>query len=296
MLRSYLIGALALSLSAPSLVAAQGSTDLFHVRLNGSGASLTVEGVERLTRRAGYDNQPAFLPDGSGVYFTRIDDAGQADIYRHDFASGAAAQVTRTAPESEYSATPIPGTDRFSVIRVEADSTQRLWSFSTSGADPRVLVPSLAPVGYQAWANESTLVLFVLGSPATLQIASPERDDSRVVTENIGRSIQKAPDSDRVTFLQRGGPDGDWVTEVDPETDVLVPLIRIRPGNEYFTWTPGGTLLTGEGSKLYFWVRGEGEEWTEFADLTDVGVTGITRMATSPDGTSLVIVGQGEGG
>ena len=99
-----------------------------------------------VTNRPGYDNQPAFTPDSKGVLFTSIheDGGGQSDIYRYDLGTKAITRVTST-PESEYSATIMPGGQRFSVIRVERDSAQRLWSFAMDGSDPQQHVPTLRP-------------------------------------------------------------------------------------------------------------------------------------------------------
>ena len=121
-----------------------------------------------ITNRPGYDNQPSFTPDSRAILFTSIREDGQSDIYRYDIASKAIARVTST-PESEYSATVMPGGQRFSVIRVEHDSTQRLWSFALDGSDPQLLVlAALKPVGYHAWIDPNNLALFVLGNPNAL--------------------------------------------------------------------------------------------------------------------------------
>jgi hypothetical protein len=124
-----------------------------------------------ITNNRGYDNQPAFTPDGAGILFTSVRGGGtQTDIYRYDVQSGALAQVTRT-PESEYSPTVTPDGAHISVIRVEADGTQRLWRFTLEGGAPELVLPGIKPVGYHAWADGRTLALFVLGSPASLQLA-----------------------------------------------------------------------------------------------------------------------------
>src|SRR5262245_65212853 len=102
--------------------------DIFLVSLSKSGGKLVATGVRNLTNRPGYDNQPNWSRDGSAIFFTSVREGEQADIYRMNPASGEATRVTLTSPESEYSATPIPGRNAISVIRVERDSTQRLWN------------------------------------------------------------------------------------------------------------------------------------------------------------------------
>jgi len=120
------------------------------------------------------------------VLYTAIDSVGQADIWSYNLRSGDRKNITQSNPESEYSATVTPSRARFSAIRVEPDSTQRLWTFESGGTNPELLLPSIQPVGYHAWLDEDRLALFVLGNPATLQIASVSQDAGRVVAEDIG--------------------------------------------------------------------------------------------------------------
>ena len=134
-----------------------------------------------------YDNQPHFLPgDRSFLYSSQR--AGQSDIYRFDLGTGSSTQLTRTA-ESEYSATPLPDRQRFSVIRVEPNGKQRLWSFRLDGTNPVLLVEGLEPVGYQAWPSPDQVVTFVLGSPAT----PAARQSSEQRGQDTGSSDREKP-------------------------------------------------------------------------------------------------------
>ena len=139
--------ALAAALTAPFAAFAQGApgTDIYLVALNSIGPMLSFGAANNVTDRTGYDNQPSFLPDGSGMLYTS-NRGDQTDIYRYDIATGMTHAVTSTSPESEYSATVIPDGNAFSVIRVEADSTQRLWQFNLDGTKPEVLLPDILPV------------------------------------------------------------------------------------------------------------------------------------------------------
>jgi hypothetical protein len=65
---------------------------------------------------------------------------------------------------------------------------------------------NVKPVGYHAWADDHTLALFVLGQPATLQIADTRTGTARVIARDIGRSIQRIPGStpvSSISFVQR---------------------------------------------------------------------------------------------
>ena len=269
-------------------------TDIWVMELNEGAGAVTLGDPTRITDRAGYDNQPSFARGGDYLLFTSIDEAGQADIYRYIFDDGSRLRVTRTAPESEYSATIMPSGSRFSAIRVEADSTQRLWSFTLTGSDPRVLFTDIAPVGYHAWIDANTVVLFVLGSPATLHVADRESLTSEVVTEGIGRSLHKVPGKKAASFLQWEGSGRDRIGIIkilDLATREIEVVGEALPGNEFYAWTPGGQILSGEGTKIYRLIPGDEAGWQEVADVGSAGIHGITRLAVSPEGDRLAVVG-----
>lgn len=245
-----------------------------------------------ITMRPGYDNQPHFVPDGSGLWYTAIDEqAGQADIWRYDFDPLGIARVTASNPESEYSAAPLPDGSGVSVIRVEADSTQRLWRFDHDGANASVILPDLAPVGYQAWADDVTLVMFVLGSPATLQRGNVRTGVVEVLAEDIGRSIQRIPDSNDVSFVQRNPDGSSTIMRLRAGAPDAEPIIDAIEGSEYHAWAPDGTLITSSGSLVYGWTEGVTPDWTPIGDFSSRFLT-ITRLAVSPDGSQIAMVGE----
>ncbi|MEO6213886.1 MAG: hypothetical protein ABIP65_09700, partial [Vicinamibacterales bacterium] len=247
----------------------------------------------------GYDNQPSFAPDGKSLFFTSARGetppgarSSQMDIYRYTVLSRQIAAVTRT-PESEYSAMTTPD-GRLSVIRVEADGTQRLWSFTVEGKDPKLLLADIKPVGYHAWLDSNTLALFVLGQPATLQIADVRRGTAQIAATDIGRSLQRMPGGG-VSFVQRGGEGNKrtlTISEVRLENGKAVTraITTAAPGasDEYVAWTPDGTLLMAAAGKLYAWRPGG--DWTAIADLDAAGLRSVSRLAISPLGEWLALV------
>jgi len=285
---------LGIALTALSLAAAQGSpgTDIFlaGLRARGAGDRVEVGAPVNVTHRPGYDNQPFFTPDGRTFLFTSVTD-GQADIWRYDIAAARSVQLTKTTPESEYSATPLPDGSGFSVVRVEADSTQRLWRFDWDGGHPALVLAGVKPVGYHAWGDANTVALFVLGDTATLQVADLPSGAATPVARNIGRGVQRIPGTGaRISFVQKG-PDSTWaVAELDLATRQVRTLVRTLPGVDQYAWTPAGVLLMAKGAKLYQWSPARGPEWEEVADFTAQGLAGITRLAVSPRGDRLALV------
>ena len=290
-----------LSLAVAPAVGAQAApagTDIYLAPLTARGGMLAVGAARNATSRPGYDNQPAFLRDGSGFLYTSIRDDGQADIYRYDMRSGTVTRVTET-PESEYSPTPMAGGVEFSAVRVERDSTQRLWRFPVAGGAPSLVLEGVKPVGYHAWIDELTLALFVLGEPATLQIASTGTGGATTWVHDIGRGLQAIPGDRGVTYAKRAG-DTVYVEELrflDAKTTSRRRLSRALKGQEFFAYTPTGELLAASGTTLYRWSRscGENDGWEKIGDVAAAGARNVTRLAVSPDGRWLAFVAEPAG-
>lgn len=266
------------------------ATDIYVAELRVVDRRVSIGSPLNVTARPGYDNQPFFLRDSRSFLYTSVHD-DQADIYRYDLNRTISVRVTAT-PESEYSPTPLPEGDGFSVVRVEADSTQRLWAFNADGSRPRLILDSIKPVGYHAWANEHTLVLFILGAPPTLQIADARSSDApgEVLARDVGRSLQRVPGREAVSFVQRDSVAGASLQEFDVRTHRVTKLVRAPASADFFVWTPQSVVLTASGTKLYQWDPQRGGDWELVADFAAAGLTNVTRLAVSPKGDRLAIV------
>lgn len=285
----------------PAQPAAPPPTEVFVASLSTAGGTFTVGQSENISNSPGYDNQPFFTPDGRSVLFTSgrgEPPAGggppQTDIYKYDLAARQLTRVTET-PESEYSPTVTPDGQHISVIRVEADQTQRLWRFTLAGRDPSLVLSDIKPVGYHAWIDSHTLALFVLGQPATLQVADTRTGKAEVVASNIGQSVQKVPGGG-VSFVQQAGQGAERTSTIVEVTleggkPVTRPLTAAVPGatQVHVAWTPDGTLLMAHGGSLHAWRRGD-SAWRPVADLAALGLRNVTRLAVSPKGDRIAIV------
>ena len=289
---------------AATLAAAQAQppdTEVFLARLTIEGSKITVSMPENISKSPGYDNQPSFTPDGAAVLFTSArggmppgGSAPQMDIYRYDIATKELSAITGT-PESEYSATVTPDGKHISVIRVEADKTQRLWKFPLAKGEPSLVLTDVKPVGYHAWMDANTVAMFVLGEPATLQVGDIRTGKSEVAARNIGRSLQPIPGGG-VSFIQQAGQREQrtmTVSELTIQNGVATTtaLISAPPGTteEFVAWTPDGTLLMAAAGQLHAWRRGD-TEWRSVADLAALGLKNVSRLAVSARGDRIALV------
>jgi Tol biopolymer transport system component len=221
--------------SVPAQPTNPPGTDIYELTFDGKLDMLGSAKPAAIATEPGYENQPFYTPDGSAILFTANRDGKQTDIYEFDRKTRRSRQLTATR-EGEYSATITPDGKGFSVIRVEADSTQRLWRFDRDGRNPRLVLTEIKPVGYHAWVDDDQLALFVLGQPSTLQHARVSTGKAVVVAQSIGRSLHRIPNSQTVSFVHRESPDNVWVKRFDPASGAVTPLVAWPRARTNATW------------------------------------------------------------
>lgn len=281
--------------SQPTAPAVPPGTDIYLVSLAGGLASMKEATPTPVSAAPGYDNQPAFSADGARILFAANRDGRQTDVFVFDRASGRVSPLTAT-PENENSPTYLPAgigvAGGFSVVRTEADKSQRLWHFDAEGRNPQLVLTDVKPVGYHAWVDADALALFVLGPPSTLQIATVKTGKAQIAAEGIGRSLHRIPGTRLVSFVHRE-PSGEyWIKQIDIDSKAIAPLVRVVDGNAErdMTWMPDGkTILMSGGTKIYSWTRGA-SGWTEVFDAAPHKLGAVTRLAVSPKADTVAIV------
>ena len=274
------------AVSAQPSAAAPPATDIYlaPLRLQPSGPAM---GPARVASEnpGGYDNQPVFGPDGRAMLFTSRRDGRQTDIYFLELQTRQIRQFTHT-PESEYSPTLMPDDAGVSVIRVEADGTQRVWRMGEGGGNAEVVAKDVKPVGYHAWIDATQMAVFVLGQPSTLQIVDLGTGRATVVARDIGRALLRRP-TGTISFAQRDG--ARWVVrEYVPgsrEVRDVVPALEGSAERD-MAWAPDGTLFMTRGGEVHWWRPGQAG-WTL---LSAPGVGDLSRLAVSPDGRWMALV------
>jgi hypothetical protein len=278
-----------LPLLVPSLVQAQG-TDIYLFDIEGDYAL-----VARVTDREGYDSQPAFTADSRALLFSSDREGGQIDLFRYDLESGGTSNLTRTPDTNEFSPQP-SGADRFSYVLQEGNPYQNVWSQGWDGSDPRRVLTSFIPVGYYArndagvliWARYAMSLFF---EPAGAEVG-PGAGESLYLISQAGISIHAIPGTDAFSFVHKQS-DWTWMVKTfEPATKAITPLVAISNANENYCWTPGGVMLTAEGTRILRFRPGVDEAWQPEARLRAPELGAGGRCAVSPDGRYLALVSQ----
>jgi len=267
------------------------STDIFLIELSFEEGRPSLGAPENLTHRAGYDNQPAFLPDG-GSFVYASSDGTQTDCLRYDLATHHSEPVTQSA-EREYSPQPIPGREQIAVVRVDAEGRQRLWQLGLHGEDPYLLFEWEDRVGYQAWIDGSLVALRIEDQPPELHFGNADTGwvEAAPVLLDVGRCLQPVPARNALSYVHKLAEGDWWIEELDLLTREAHRVVRALPGSEDFAWGPRGERLwMARGSHLFSLVPGAGAEWVEVADLSKAGLREITRLAVSPRGDAILVV------
>ena len=279
----------------PTPVAAPPATDIYLVPLSAGLASMKAAKAVAISVAPGYDNQPMFSPDGSRLLFAANRDGKQIDIFMFDRASGRVSQLTQTA-ENENSPTFVPAgigeAGGFSVVQTEPDRSQRLWRFNAAGKNPQLVLSEVKPVGYHAWVEPDHLAMFILGQPATLQVAQVASGKAEVVARDIGRSLHRIPGTRRVSFVQRESPAEFWIKHIDIDTRQVTPIVRTAEGSSDrdYAWMPDGkTILMSAGTRIVSWTTGAAG-WTEVGDVAAFQLGTVSRLAVSPNGDAVAVV------
>lgn len=265
-------------------------TDVFIADITFAHGQYTIQNPINITNRKGYDNQPYFNTDSSGVFFTSQFDS-QTDIMFYDIKSRQKINISNTKDTSEYSPTPFLLGEKISFIKVEEDNTQRLWSMDIHKANPKqsLLNRHIKPVGYHAWGKQNDLALFVLGEPMMLQyIANVKQASGKVVANNIGRTIRYNATLSAFSFTES---DQHVLSTYNPTSDMVTAYRPLPNATQDYEWLTDKTVVVGNGSTLQTWsIDQPTQPWQTIAEMAPVCNTQISRLAISNDTKKIAFV------
>ena len=266
-------------------VQASSSIRYFEYSVN-AGQVKESNGAGGAIQHRGYINQPVFSQDGSRLLWTQQSGKGpmDTDIYYKVLAADEPGKPLATTPFGEFSATPIPlQAQQYSVVRVEADGTQRLWRIG-AGID-ELLVPEVSGVGYHAWGADGDLLLFLLEDGSAPNRAVYRNKDGELTTlaSHIGRSLVYQGSTDQFYFT---GPLPDmpanaeqWLWRYQAGSKAAKPVLPLPANAEDLAVTTQGTLLVSSGRYI---LQLSGDAWAPWLDLRKKCEGSVTRFKLNP--------------
>jgi hypothetical protein len=284
--------------SAATLTAQINDSEVWAGALDMSAGHFVVSKLVNISNHPGYDNQPAFLPDGYRVVFTSqigvLDETGhgvQATI--HDLASGAS--------------TPVPGALGFSPTPTANGSLMllrdgRVWLHDAAGKETAMTETSDA--GYFARFDDRTWVLFMNDKQRRIVIYDPSAKSLDTMAVGAATAPIPVPGKRAVTFVAVEPfpvPEGEAAKNAPPRKlylrqlnidDRKVTTLAAIPftTSGSHVWSSPDTLLMTSGHTIYEWNPAHPDVWRPVAQFDNPEIQGLTRIAISPRGDRIALV------
>jgi len=278
-----------------------------------------------ITKNDKYDNQPWWSPDGTYLLYSSVRDTFKPDIYRYSLADRKTSVIINTPQTAEYSPVMMPDKVNISVVQVSSNDSAQVLAKCDNKTDECVnLLPKVnGLIGYYVWIDGSRVALYMLGDPATLQIANLSTNKIDTIAEDVGRCIQKVPGKNAIiAYVDKSS--NPWSIKVyDAKSGKTTSVVKTLEEDEDFCFMPDGSLLMGHGSELYRYVpppsviapatrtgptqtqqdkkesdkdekkfdkKNPNAPWELVADFDGMPVEYFYRLAVSPKGDLIAIV------
>ncbi len=265
------------------------NTDIFIADLNITSSQVSINNFKNISNHPGYDNQPCIDLKNNCIYYTSLSDDGTTNFMKYNLINKATEPFINSTA-SLYSATITPDAKYISCIYTPDTNTQHLVKYPTNSSEPVVLIDHLV-IGYHAWINNYTLLLFVLGKENTLHYYDLDLKKDIVLSKNIGRSLHKIPGKNACSYVQYVSEKERNLMMLDFTTMQSSVLIKLFDEHEDVTWTSDGILFSNDGQNLYYVNPFVSKDWLK-VEINQQGLNleGITRMQIDPKKKFLVLV------
>ncbi len=275
---------------ASTVFAQLPSVDIYCGKLSTAEGKWSLTDLKNFTQRPGYDNQPSFSADASTIYYVSIQDTFQSDVYAYTIATGLTKQLTNTL-ESEYSPVMLANGKGFTVVRVEKDSTQRMWAFKADGSKPKVFIENVDSIGYYGSIDDKRYACFMVTDTPTLVIIDTKKQNQKIIDSNIGRCIKIIPGEQAISYIVKSS-DREWmVKRFDLNTQTSSLIAVIPPVSEDFVWTANGELLMPRDNQIWMYnYKGDTKNWSRIITVKELKGKKIYRMALAADGVNFAFV------
>jgi len=269
------------------MLLAQTNTEVYLFDIKKVDGKTEIVNPRNISNNEGYDNQPSFYDENTILFSSTRN--GQTDIAKYDIKSGKRVWVTDTPQGSEYSPIKIPGKNSASSIRVDTTGLQLLYEYSVWDGTYTELLKDLK-VGYHVWYDKNTVVSSVLVDDRMDLVISNLADGThRTVQGNVGRSLHRIPDSNRMSFISKENEEWE-IRSLNPISGEIKKIATIFENIDDICWLAKDAIIAAN-NKILMQINPETKkEWGRFLRLERKGINNISRIAVSPNGRYLSLV------
>jgi hypothetical protein len=274
-------------LCCPLLYFSQPNTEVFLFDLNTENDTFQLSNFKNVSNNIGYDNQPSFLDDSTILYSGTRNN--QTDIVKYNISDDSKEWLSNTEG-GEYSPIKIPNKNTVSAVRLEPDGVQKFHGYDMKTGDYELLIDDII-IGYYIWFDKNSIMSSALENDyLSLYLSEVDKNKHTRIEEHIGRSLHHIPNSNLISYISKTNTDWD-IKSLNPKTGEMNFIIKTLAQTEDMCWLSDGSLLMAKDGNLFQFSPEKDKNWREVVSLNDYGITNITRLAVSPDGKKLAVVG-----
>lgn len=269
---------------------AQQNTEVYVFDLAPAYEGLELLNARNISNNEGYDNQPSFISNETLVFAGNND--GQTDISEYNLNSKIQKWVNQKTEGGEYSPQKFPSNNDVAAVRLDSDGLQRLYRYDAKTGKSSEIIKDLQ-VAYFAFYNDTKMLATVLdGDKMDLTLMDLASKTADTLFYNAGRSLQKVPKTESMSYSLVNGEGNLDLYLLDMNSYESFFISELPIGIQDYVWINDTQIIVGSGNKLYMYDTLGETEWNRVASLEEYGIKSISRMAISPDGKKLAIVGE----
>ncbi|MGX5174210.1 TolB family protein [Aliikangiella sp. IMCC44653] len=270
--------------SAVASAQSQPDHDIIMFDFNLTDSGYSVSNPVIVANSAEYENQPHFSPDGTAIWFTKMQN-GLTDIWIWNEKGSSPLHPT---PLSEFSPTMMPfKPTSLSSVRVEKDGSQRLWEVDEKGQFA-LIFNQIQPVGYHAWSGKD-VAMFILGEPNSLQVTRYGSKVATIVDDNIGRCIARIPGKHAVSYTKHTDQ-GAYLLAYDFTSGQSKQLISMPQETQDYAWINDHSIVSSLNDELVIADLTKPLKWQQVINASKVSLKGVSRIAYSAKTQKLAVV------
>ena len=245
-----------------------------------------VSDLKNISHHAGYDNQPAFFPDGASLLFTtEAESVAETGLgvhaVRHSLQSGDSVPLAKARG---FSPTPTPDGRNVMTLR---EGT--VWLHDLEGNPLRVLLPQVKTAGYYTRMDDDRWILFMNEQDRHIAIWDETTSSLTRVVPKAVTAPYRIPGEPAVTFVVQDGETKTLMRMDLTKNFRALATIPFKTGGHH-VWTSRGTLLIASGNTIHEWDPNHPDAWPVVSRFSEPDLQGITRIALSPAEDHIALV------